>query len=407
MHPFCLHYHYSTKFSNVNPFSFEKKNFFELFRSAGSNSLSRLIHNAASFSRFNLEKNTENRYIKRLRIQKRHDNMKFLQKLSRLLATQTSAFIIFVAILTFWKPELFLWVKGNIQTAILGIIMLTMGMTLTTEDFKVLARRPLDIFIGACAQYTIMPLLAFSLAKILHLPDGIATGLILVGCCPGGVSSNIMSFLCKGDVAFSVGMTTASTLLAPLATPLLVLWLSGNAIEVNAWGMFQSILIVTIFPVAIGAFANFFFGARQQYQELCSIMPGVSVIGLACIVGGVISFNGQNFFTSGAMIFAAVFLHNSLGYILGYLVGRCTGMSKPKKRTISLEVGMQNAGLATNLASRHFAALPDAALASAVSCVWHSISGTLLAGMFILMDRFARMERCHRLRTQRRNLRRS
>lgn len=321
--------------------------------------------------------------------QKGHVEMRFLQAISRLLATQTSAFIILVAILTFWKPELFLWVKGDVQTAILGIIMLTMGMTLTPDDFKILAKRPLDIFIGACAQYTIMPLLAFSLVKILHLPNGIAAGLILVGCCPGGVSSNIMSFLCKGDVAFSVGMTTASTLLAPVATPLLVLWLSGSSIEVDTWGMFRSILIVTIIPVALGAFANFFFGKKKQYQELCSVMPGVSVIGLACIVGGVISYNGQHFFTSGAMIFAAVFLHNSLGYLLGYVVGKCTGMSKPKKRTIALEVGMQNAGLATNLSTCHFPTLPDAALASAVSCVWHSISGTLLAGLFLLADKFS------------------
>lgn len=256
--------------------------------------------------------------------------MRFLQAISRLLATQTSAFIILVAILTFWKPELFLWVKGDVQTAILGIIMLTMGMTLTTEDFRILAKRPLDIFIGACAQYTIMPLLAYSLVKLMNLPNGIAAGLILVGCCPGGVSSNIMSFLCKGDVAFSVGMTTASTLLAPVATPLLVLWLSGSSIEVDTWGMFRSILIVTIIPVALGAFANFFCGKRKQYQELCSVMPGVSVIGLACIVGGVISYNGEHFFSSGAMIFAAVFLHNSLGYALGYAVGNAPACQNRK-----------------------------------------------------------------------------
>ena len=184
-------------------------------------------------------------------------------------------------------------------------------------------------------------------------------------------------------------MTTASTLLAPVATPLLVLWLSGSSIEVDTWGMFRSILIVTIIPVALGAFANFFCGKKKQYQELCSVMPGVSVIGLACIVGGVISYNGEHFFSSGAMIFAAVFLHNSLGYALGYAVGKCTGMSKPKKRTIALEVGMQNAGLATNLSTRHFPTLPDAALASAVSCVWHSISGTLLAGLFLLADKYS------------------
>ena len=182
-------------------------------------------------------------------------------------------------------------------------------------------------------------------------------------------------------------MTTASTLLAPMATPLLVLWLSGSEIDVDAMGMFRSILIVTIIPVALGAFANFFFGRRKGYQELCGVMPGVSVIGLACIVGGVIAWNGEHFFTSGAMIFAAVFLHNALGYAAGYLVGRCTGMSMAKKRTIAIEVGMQNAGLATNLATRHFPTLPEAAIASAVSCVWHSISGTLLAGLFLFCDR--------------------
>ncbi len=316
--------------------------------------------------------------------------LKLMQRASQLLASQTSLFVILVAAFTFWEPRLFLWCKGDAQTLVLGIIMLTMGMTLTPEDFKILARRPLDIFIGACAQYTIMPLVAWSLVKFLGLPPAIAAGLVLVGCCPGGVSSNIMSFLCRGDVAFSVGMTTASTLLAPVLTPVLVLQLSGNSIDVNAWGMFKSILMVTIVPVAVGALANGFFGRRRSYAELCKVMPGISVIGLACIVGSVISYNGKNFFTSGAMIFAAVFLHNTIGYVLGYLVGKLTRMNPAKCRTISLEVGMQNAGLATNLATRHFAMLPEAAIAAAVSCVWHSISGTLLAGLFLLADKLRR-----------------
>ena len=205
-----------------------------------------------------------------------------------------------------------------------------------------------------------------------------------------------MSYLAKGDVAFSVGMTTASTLLAPVMTPLLMYWLAGETIHVNAWGMFQSILIVTLIPVAAGAFLNLSFGAKKSYREAMQIMPAVSVIGLACIVGGVIAWNGEHFFTSGAMIFAAVFLHNALGYAAGYLVGRCTGMSMAKKRTIAIEVGMQNAGLATNLATRHFPTLPEAAIASAVSCVWHSISGTLLAGLFLLCDRVAAARKAKR-----------
>ena len=177
---------------------------------------------------------------------------KYLQAISKVLTSYTSPVIVGIAAVTFIYPPLFCWVKGDLQTVILGIIMLTMGMTLSAEDFKILAKRPFDIFIGAVAQYTIMPLIAFAMIKIFNLPPGIAAGLLLVGCCPGGVSSNIITFLSKGDVAFSVGMTTASTLLAPVMTPFLMYYLAGNTIDVNAWAMFKSILIVTILPVAIG-----------------------------------------------------------------------------------------------------------------------------------------------------------
>ena len=313
--------------------------------------------------------------------------LRFFQTVSRTLAAYTSPLIVGIAAVTFFYPPLFCWVKGDLQTLILGIIMLTMGMTLSTDDFKILAKRPLDIFIGAVAQYTIMPLLAWLLVKVMHLEPGIAIGLLLVGCCPGGVSSNIITFLSRGDVAFSVGMTTASTLLAPVMTPFLMYYLAGNEIDVNAVAMFKSILIVTILPVAIGAAGNFFLGKKLLYQEVCKVMPGISVLAFACIVGGVITFQGHHFFQSGLVIFAAIFVHNLLGYILGYSVGCLTKMSQAQKRTISIEVGMQNAGLATNLAGNHFAAEPNAALAAAVSCVWHSISGTFLAAFFRLLDK--------------------
>jgi len=313
--------------------------------------------------------------------------LKILQAASRILASYTSLVITGVAAVTFLYPPLFCWVKGDLQTLILGIIMLTMGMTLSTEDFKILAKRPLDIFIGAAAQYTIMPLLAWAMVKLLKLEPGIAIGLLLVGCCPGGVSSNIITFLSRGDVAFSVGMTTASTLLAPVMTPFLMYYLAGNSIDVNAVAMFKSILIVTLLPVAVGAAGNFLLGKKAMYQEVCKVMPGISVLAFACIVGGVITFQGEHFFQSGLLIFAAIFIHNLLGYILGYTVGICTGMNKAQKRTISIEVGMQNAGLATNLAGKHFPTEPNAALASAVSCVWHSISGTFLAAFFRIIDK--------------------
>lgn len=312
--------------------------------------------------------------------------MNALKKVSKTLSNHTSLFVIAVAIITFFLPNLFSWVKGTKQTVIIGIIMFGMGLTLTTNDFKILAKRPLDIFVGVLAQYMVMPLLAYGITKLLNLPTEIGIGLLLVGCCPGGVSSNIMSYLCHGDVAFSVGMTTASTLLSPILTPFLVLGLAGKSIDVQATSMFLSICESVLLPIAFGFLLNHFFGEKKEFKDIQALMPGVSVTGLALVVGGVVALQGANFFKSGAIIFLAVLLHNFVGYLLGYTVGRITGMSTAKKRTISIEVGMQNAGLATNLAMKHFTAYPQAPLICAVSCVWHSISGTLLAGFFARLD---------------------
>lgn len=312
---------------------------------------------------------------------------RLLQRASAALSSYTSIFIAGVAALAWCEPHLFSWVRGTAQATILGVIMLAMGMTLTANDWRILSRRPLDIFIGACAQYSIMPLLALALIWALDLPKGIAVGLLLVGCCPGGVSSNIMSLLGRGDVAYSVGMTAASTLLSPVVTPLLMLWLAGERVEVHASDLFLSILWVTALPIALGTLLNHYAGESPAYRKACELLPGIAVLALACIVGGVVSAQGDHFLTQGALIFLGIFLHNGLGYALGYLVGVCTHMPAPKKRTLSLEVGMQNAGLATVLATQHFALLPQAAIAAAISCAWHSLSGTLLASLF---RRFAR-----------------
>lgn len=312
--------------------------------------------------------------------------MAFLRAVSDWLAKWTPAFVAATAVFAYFFPGAFAWVKGYSQTAVLGFIMLTMGLTLTGGDFRMLASRPFDIVIGTFAQYALMPLLAWTLVHVLGLPRPVGVGLILVGCCPGGVSSNIMSFLCRGDVAFSVGMTTVSTLAAPLATPLLVLWLAGESVDVDASGMFMSILTVTILPVAIGFVANSAFSGNRRFAEIKSVLPGAAVLGLACIVGGVVAAHGRRFAETGLAIFLAVLLHNALGYALGYGSGILARFSGPKRRTVSIEVGMQNAGLATVLSVKHFPAMPEAAIASAVSCVWHSVSGALLAGVFNLLD---------------------
>lgn len=326
--------------------------------------------------------------------------MNILLSASRWLARYTSLFIILIAIVSFIFPQTFAWVQqGQRASVILGLIMLTMGCTLSAEDFRILLSRPLDILIGSVAQYTIMPLVAWTLARIFHLDTFMTAGIILVGCCPGGVSSNIMSFLCKGDVAYSVGMTTVSTCLSPIVTPLLVLWLAGAEIDVDAWGMFQNILLVTLLPVTLGVAFNYFLGKREDFKLIQGIMPGISVLCLACIVGGVIFTVHPQLQANGlrliALTLAVVTLHNGIGYLLGYFVGEAFGFNTAKRRTLSIEVGMQNAGMATVLARNFFASPamiatnPMAALAvipCAISCAYHSISGTLLAGFFTWQD---------------------
>ena len=313
--------------------------------------------------------------------------MNVIKSISAFLVRETPWFVLLAAILAYFTPDLFSFVHGDTQTVILGLIMLTMGMTLTVKDFKILASRPQDILIGTVAQYTLMPLIAFTISKALGLSPALTVGLILVGCCPGGVSSNIMTYLCQGDVAFSVGMTTVNTLLSPFLTPILMLFLAKEQVDVDAVGMFKSILIVTIGPVTIGFLLNHFFGEKKTYKNLMGVMPAVAVICLALIVGGVSAKYGKDFLHSGWLIMLAVFLHNTLGYIAGYLAGLIFRFTRSKNRTISIEVGMQNAGLATVLAGKHFPTMPAAAVICAVSCVWHSITGAFLAYIFNWIDK--------------------
>lgn len=336
-----------------------------------------------------------------------------LKKISKFLGSYTSLVVILAAVVAGLWPSTFAWVQqGQRTNVILGIIMLTMGCTLSTDDFKILLKRPMDILLGTLAQFTVMPFVAYGLSKLFGLNPYLSAGIILVGCCPGGVSSNIMSFLCKGDVAFSVGMTTVSTLLAPIVTPLMVLWLAGQQIEVDAIGMFKNICIVTLLPVTIGVIFNYFgskYGTRHNvtdntktgwFEDTKEVLPGISVIALACIVGGVIFTVHPRLEENGlSLIFltlAVVTCHNGLGYLLGYMIGKLARFSTAKKRTISIEVGMQNAGMATVLANGFFATPaaiatnPLAALTvvpCAISCAYHSISGTILATWFASRDK--------------------
>lgn len=313
--------------------------------------------------------------------------MGFLATISQQLTRYTAAVIILASIVALIEPATFSWVKGDTQILVLGIIMLGMGMTLGKADYRILAQRPLDIFVGSVAQYTIMPLVAIAVAKALNLSPGLTLGLVLVGTCPGGVSSNIMAFLARGDVAFSVGMTTVSTLLAPVMTPLWMMYLVGETVDMDGWAMFKFMLLVTLLPVVIGSVCNMLFERKTWFADVRAIMPSVAVIAFACIVGGVAAVHGHRFMESAFVMVAAIAAHNIIGYVLGYYSGALFGMNTAKKRTLAIEVGVQNAGLATGLSAKFFPSNAESAVATAVACVWHSVSGTVLGNLFAWWDK--------------------
>ena len=258
---------------------------------------------------------------------------------------------------------------------LLALIMLGMGMTLEGKDFAVVARRPWPLLAGVAAQYVVMPGLAWLIATLLDLPTALAAGLILVGAAPGGTASNVMVFLSRGDTALSVAMTSVSTLLAPVLTPLLVLALAGQMLPVDAAGLFVSIVQIVLVPVILGLLLRRFLPGLVE--GLVDVMPLVSVVGITAVVMAVVAASAETIYSVGLLVVVAVVLHNVLGLAGGYGLARLFGLDEASKRAISIEVGMQNSGLAAALATVHFN--PAAALPAAIFSVWHNVSGSLLA----------------------------
>jgi BASS family bile acid:Na+ symporter len=303
--------------------------------------------------------------------------MQALARLSRFVGKTFAIWVLLFALLAFFAPAQFRWL-GSYIVPLLGIIMFGMGLTLSKEDFSEVVRRPRDVAIGVAGQFVIMPGLAWLLCKLLQLPPEIAVGVILVGCCPGGTASNVMTFLARGDVALSVTVTSVTTLLAPLVTPALIFLLASQWIEVSAAAMFWSIVQVVILPIVLGIAAQSLL--REKVKGFVNVLPLVSVVAIVAIVAAVVAGNQARIATSGLMIFAVVVLHNGLGLLLGYWLAKLTGLSVAKRKAISIEVGMQNSGLGAALATAHFS--PLAAVPSAIFSVWHNISGGLVATWF-------------------------
>jgi bile acid:sodium symporter len=303
--------------------------------------------------------------------------MPHLLKLTQFVSKTFALWVLLFAFLAFVSPEAFLEIRGYIPY-LLGIVMFGMGITLTFNDFSEVVKHPKSVIVGVVGQFVIMPAIAFALAKLFALPTDLAIGVILVGACPGGTSSNVMTYLAKGNTALSVACTTISTLLAPLLTPIIFYVLASQWIDIDASAMFASVLKMVLFPILLGLVIRALF--KKQMAQISQTMPLVSVIAIVLILAAVVAGSKDKIIDSGLLIFGVVVLHNCLGYLVGFIAAKALRLNNYDSKAIAIEVGMQNSGLGAALATAHFN--PIAAVPSAVFSFWHNVSGPILANYF-------------------------
>ena len=303
-----------------------------------------------------------------------------VKRICDLISSFMGVIILLSAVLALYFPSYFSFLSPSIINPMLGVVMLGMGLTLNPSDFKTVFSRPKDVIAGCAAQFVVMPLLALLLTKAFSLPVEIALGVVLVGCCPGGTASNVITYLSKGDLSLSVAMTTVSTLLAPFLTPFLTWALIGETVDVDVVSMFLSIFFVVILPVALGLTIQRFL--PRFTKVVSTYLPSFSVLVIALIVIIVVSLNSAKLLSCGALVVLVVVLHNIMGLAVGYAVAKSLRMSGAKSKAVSIQVGMQNSGLASSLALTSFAQYPLAAVPGAVFSVWHNISGAIVARVY-------------------------
>ena len=303
-----------------------------------------------------------------------------LKKICDFSTKYMAVIILVVAAMALVTPKTALWVQSSWINNLLMMVMFGMGMTLDPKDFIMVLKHPREILIGGITQFTVMPILAFALGKIFGLDTALLVGVILVGTCPGGTASNVMTYLAKGDVALSVGMTSINTLLAPVLTPLITYLFLWTNVDINVFAMFLSIIKVVIVPIGLGLLLTKLW--KKQTEKLITYLPFVSVVAIALIIASVVSHNAARIWETGGVIFAVVILHNLLGFTAGFCVSSFLGMAPAQRKAMSMEIGMQNSGLATSLAMTSFPNLAMATVPGAVFSVWHNISGAILAAIF-------------------------
>lgn len=297
-----------------------------------------------------------------------------LSKVSE-FATKTFLLWMFIAAIIGFIFPTQLATIGQFVPWLLGIVMLGMGMTIKPSDFKLVFKEPRSVIIGVILQFTIMPILAYTIAKIFHLPAELAIGVILVGCCPGGTSSNVMSYLANANVALSVAITSVSTLLAPFVTPALIYLFAHEWLHVSFLSMLWSVIQVVLLPIIIGFLLQ--LASKKVTREATKILPIISVVAISLILAAVVGGSKSQILKTGLLIFIVVILHNAVGYLLGYVLAHVFKLDRRDKKAVSIEVGMQNSGLAVSLATVHFS--PLAAVPGAVFSFVHNISGPILA----------------------------
>lgn len=303
---------------------------------------------------------------------------KLILSLSQCVSKYIGVLVILISLFAFLSPSMFEWAT-TYTSLLLGFAMFGMGMTINAHDFKNILKHPKDVFIGCLAQFLVMPLISYLLAVTFNLPTPISIGVILVGCCPGGTASNIITHIAGGDTTLSVSMTVVSTLLCPILTPLWIYMLAGQWVDVSIFSMITSVVKVVLVPIILGIIINYKLKNKKEY--LSSVMPLISVVSVLLLIAGIVATNKEQLLICGSTVFIIVILHNVIGMILGFTIAKLFKMDLPKSTAVCVEVGMQNSGLAVSLALSNFATQPLCAVPGAIFSIWHNISGGILASI--------------------------
>jgi len=310
--------------------------------------------------------------------------------IERVFLALANAFPLWVLVgagLALWQPATALWFQPDWIPLFLGLIMLSMGLTLDFQDFKRVIQIPKSILLGVGLQYIIMPALGFGLSKAFNLPVDYMIGLVLVACCPGGTASNVVCFIARTNVALSVSLTTFSTLLAVLITPILATLLIeslsrdllGTALEVDTVGLLVNTLKIVIFPVLLGVLLNHYF--HRGVKKINAYTPLLAVLSIVFIVDYILAAKKTAILETGLPLLAAILILHCLGFLLGYLLSKLLKFREQDAQTVSIEVGMQNSGLATELARSNFQGYALATVPGAISALTHCILGSIVAGL--------------------------